>query len=66
MSDTLIATPAASMPIRVPAIAWIAAIVALFASYLVLGENGALLANSWGLLHESFHDGRHAFGVPCH
>ena len=66
MSDTLIATPVESTPIRVPAVAVIAATVALFASYLMLGENGALLASSWEFLHESFHDGRHAFGVPCH
>jgi hypothetical protein len=66
MSDTLIAPPAASMPIRVPAVMWVVAMTALFASYLMLGENGALLASSWELLHESFHDGRHAFGIPCH
>lgn len=66
MNDTLVVTPVASTPVRVPAFAWIAVMVALFASYLMFAENGALLANSWELLHESFHDGRHAFGVPCH
>lgn len=58
-------TPAAVTPIRVPALAWMAVIVGLVAVYLMLQENGALLA-SWETLHELFHDGRHAFGVPCH
>lgn len=59
-------TPAAVPPIRVPALAWMAVIVGLAAVYLMLQENGALLASSWETLHELFHDGRHAFGVPCH
>ena len=53
-------------PIRVPAVAWMAAIVGLTVVYLMLQENGALLADSWVTLHELFHDGRHAFGVPRH
>lgn len=53
-------------PIRLPSIAWIIAGIALFGAYLMLQENGALLANSWEILHELFHDGRHALGVPCH
>ena len=53
-------------PIRVPGAAWLAAAVGVLALYLVLQENGALLADSWTTLHELFHDGRHAFGVPCH
>ncbi len=53
-------------PIRVPAVAWMAVIVGLAAVYLMLQENGALLASSWETLHELFHDGRHALGVPCH
>lgn len=53
-------------PVRVPALAWMAAIAGLAAVYLILQENGALLANSWETLHELFHDGRHALGVPCH
>ncbi len=42
-------------------------------AHLVLfdqGQVGLLLtdamADSGGLLHELFHDGRHLFGVPCH
>ena len=58
------ATPAA--PVHVPVTAWLAASVAMGALYLVLQENGALLAQSWETLHELFHDGRHLFGVACH
>ncbi len=53
-------------PIRVPAVAWAAVAVGFAIVYLMLQENGALLASSWGTLHELFHDGRHALGVPCH
>ncbi len=53
-------------PIRVPGVAWLAVAVAVFVVYLMLQENGALLASSWNTLHELFHDGRHALGVPCH
>lgn len=66
MSEASIDVPVTSTPVRVPAVAWIVATVALFATYLMLGENGTVLASSWELLHETFHDGRHAFGVPCH
>jgi Probable cobalt transporter subunit (CbtB) len=53
-------------PIRVPIGAWIAAAVGLALLYIVLQENGALLANEWQEIHELFHDGRHFMGVPCH
>ncbi len=53
-------------PVRVPFLAWMAVMVGLAAVYLMLQENGALLATSWETLHELFHDGRHALGVPCH
>jgi len=53
-------------PIQLPGFAWLIAAVALFGAYLMLQENGAVLADSWGMLHELFHDGRHALGVPCH
>ncbi len=52
--------------IRVPLIGWLVAGVGLLAVYVVLQENGALLAGSWETIHELFHDGRHALGVPCH
>jgi hypothetical protein len=53
-------------PIRVPAAAWTAVVIGFVVIYLMLQENGALLATSWETLHELFHDGRHALGVPCH
>jgi hypothetical protein len=56
----------ATEPIRVPSLAWLGVVAGLVAAYLVLQENGALLAGSWEVLHELFHDGRHALGVPCH
>lgn len=53
-------------PIRVPMPVWLIAGFGMLVFYLALMENGALLAGSWGTLHEFFHDGRHAFGLPCH
>jgi hypothetical protein len=55
-----------TQPIRVPAAAWAAVVVGLFLLYVLLQENGALLATSSETLHELFHDGRHVLGVPCH
>jgi hypothetical protein len=41
--------------------------VALFALYLLLQENGALLTADQAMyIHEVTHDARHALGVPCH
>lgn len=45
---------------------WLAAAVSLFLVYLLQSENGAVLSQHWGLLHEVVHDGRHVLGVPCH
>ncbi|MFP5321424.1 MAG: CbtB-domain containing protein [Acidimicrobiia bacterium] len=53
-------------PLEVPAIAWVAVAIGVLVAYLMLQENGALLAGSWETLHELYHDGRHALGVPCH
>ena len=53
-------------PIRVPIGAWVASVVGLALLYVVLQENGALLASGWSTIHEFFHDGRHFLGVPCH
>ncbi len=53
-------------PVPVPGVAWFAVALGLFIAYLMLQENGMLLASSWESLHELFHDGRHALGVPCH
>jgi putative cobalt transporter subunit CbtB len=54
-------------PVSVPAWAWALVAVALFAMYVLLQENGALLtADQATYLHEVTHDARHALGVPCH
>jgi hypothetical protein len=54
-------------PIRVPALAWVALALAVAVVYLLLQENGLLLAHGAAdFLHEATHDGRHALGVPCH
>ncbi len=51
----------------------VALLLAMLAAYMVLFDQGALLApvthalsDSGGVLHEFFHDARHLFGVPCH
>jgi hypothetical protein len=66
MVATLTTPSTPARPIDVPLLAWAAVVVALFTIYLLLQENGALLQSSWETLHELFHDGRHALGVPCH
>ncbi|MGH9117367.1 MAG: CbtB domain-containing protein [Acidimicrobiales bacterium] len=53
-------------PIRVPALAWLAAALATVMLYAVLQDNGLLLRQSWETMHEFFHDGRHFLAVPCH
>lgn len=63
--------PAASLrpagtAVAVPWWAFVVAVVGLGLAFLALQENGALLASQATLLHEFFHDGRHALGVPCH
>lgn len=52
--------------IHVPAWAWVLATFALAALYVVLQDNGVLLAQAADTVHEFTHDGRHALGVPCH
>jgi hypothetical protein len=52
--------------IPVPWWALVLAVVGVGLLFLALQENGALLASNAQLLHEFFHDGRHALGVPCH
>jgi type VI protein secretion system component VasF len=52
--------------IRVPVWAWALVLLALAVVYLVLQENGAVLAQYANTVHEFAHDGRHALGVPCH
>jgi cobalt transporter subunit CbtB len=52
--------------VRVPVLAWPLLLFALLAMYLLLQENGTLLASYAETVHEFTHDGRHALGVPCH
>ena len=59
-------SPTTVAPVQVPALAWLASIVAFATLYVVFSENGAVLVQSWETMHEFFHDGRHLFGVPCH
>lgn len=58
--------PAVTSPIRVPLWAWAVSLFALALLYLLLQENGAVLAQNAGFVHEFMHHGRHALGVPCH
>lgn len=66
MAAVTTSTPAPlGVRIDVPAWAWFALAFAMFASYIVLQENGLIMSN-WMTVHELFHDGRHALGFPCH
>ena len=53
-------------PIRVPLWAWFVATLALALVYLLAMDNGAVLAEGAGRVHELFHDARHFVAVPCH
>lgn len=66
MNDVTSSAPTREQPLFVPVELWIASVLGLILSYFLFNENGALLAQHWELLHEFFHDGRHAIGVPCH
>lgn len=65
MAATLSPGPHADR-VPVPLLAWLAVALAVAVLYVMLQENGALMAHSWEYVHELFHDGRHALGVPCH
>ena len=52
--------------VDVPVWAWLLVALAAALSYFVLLENGVVLSQAAGTLHEFFHDGRHFAGVPCH
>ncbi|WP_246277746.1 CbtB domain-containing protein [Phytohabitans rumicis] len=43
--------------------AWLLAAAAIAAVFVLLQLNGTAFADQ---IHELTHDGRHAFGVPCH
>ncbi len=53
-------------PISVPAWTWLAGALALLALYVLMLDNGAVLAQSAHVVHELVHDARHFTGVPCH
>lgn len=54
------------VPVPIPKWAYAVALVALTVTWLVLQENGIALGHAAETVHEFFHDGRHALGVPCH
>ena len=64
------AVPAPAVPaieeVDIPVWAWALVALAVVVSYFVMLENGAVLSQTAGTLHEFFHDGRHFAGVPCH
>ena len=63
---TAVTAPAqAGEHIHVPMWAFVLLAVSMFGSYLVLQENGWIVSQ-WMMIHELFHDGRHALGFPCH
>jgi cobalt transporter subunit CbtB len=51
--------------IDIPRWTWLVMALAMFASYVIVQEGGWLTSH-WMVLHEAFHDGRHALGFPCH
>lgn len=60
-------TPRVILPaVPVPWWAFLVALAGLGLAFLTLQDSGALLASQAEVLHEFFHDGRHALGVPCH
>ncbi|CAL9527141.1 MULTISPECIES: CbtB-domain containing protein [Saccharothrix] len=59
-------SPAHHLSLPIPRWAYAVALVALMVTWLVLQENGIALGHAAESLHEFFHDGRHALGVPCH
>ena len=58
-------TTAPEVGVHVPMWTWFVVALALFGSYVMLQENGWVMSN-WMMIHELFHDGRHALGFPCH
>ncbi|MBB5804062.1 hypothetical protein F4560_003830 [Saccharothrix ecbatanensis] len=59
-------SPAVSDNLVIPKWAYAIALVALTVTWVVLQENGVALGHAAETVHEFFHDGRHALGVPCH
>lgn len=59
-------SPRALPKVQVPVWAWAMAALGVVVLHLGLQDNGVLLQSTAELVHELTHDGRHAFGVPCH
>lgn len=66
MPDPTVTAEQPTKALPVPWELWSLAVVSAVLLYFLFSENGAVLAESWGLLHEVMHDGRHVIGVPCH
>jgi cobalt transporter subunit CbtB len=66
MEEPVMTSPALTQSITVPKWAFAVALVALIVAWVVLQENGIALGATADTVHEFFHDGRHALGVPCH
>jgi cobalt transporter subunit CbtB len=60
-----LALPVRGEHVHVSLWAWGAFFAAVFLTYVMLQENGWIMDN-WMVVHEFFHDGRHALGFPCH
>ncbi len=66
MTTPAVASAPPAIAVRVPVWAWALALFAFAVLYVLLQENGAVLAHYANNVHEFAHDGRHALGVPCH
>ena len=67
MANVSHVSTARTADVEVPVWAWVLALLAVLALYLLSHENGAILtAGAAEYLHELTHDARHALGVPCH
>jgi hypothetical protein len=66
MEEAVMTSPAHPLSVPIPKWAYAVALVALVVTWLVLQENGIALGHAAETVHEFFHDGRHALGVPCH
>ncbi|GGP83846.1 CbtB domain-containing protein [Saccharothrix coeruleofusca] len=59
-------SPSHPLSPALPRWAYAVALLALAVTWVVLQENGLALGHAAEVVHEFFHDGRHALGVPCH
>jgi hypothetical protein len=55
--------------VSIPTWAWLALLLGVAVLWMVTFEDGQVmsaLGQANALMHETFHDGRHLLGVPCH